>query len=99
MKLEQRAQVILKLSKFTGIDLTSHFLRETSTHFHQAHIPRIHNLSEGIYKPASDKYAFCIWSRSAIGHDHEIYQMSFSHNLMEAGSCIMLPKAGLLTLQ
>ena len=73
MNLEQRAQAILKLSKFTGLDLTSHFLRDTSTHFPQANIPRIHNLAEGIYKPASDKYAFCIWSRSATGHDHEIY--------------------------
>jgi len=73
MNLEQRARSILKLSKFTGLDLTSHFLRETSTYFPEARIPRIHNLTEGIYKPASDKYAFCIWSRSATGHDREIY--------------------------
>lgn len=73
MNLDARAQAILKISKFTGLDLTSHFLRDTSTHFPQADILRIHNLAEGIYKPASDKYAFCIWSRSATGHDHEIY--------------------------
>jgi len=73
MNLEQRAHAILTLSKFTGMDLASQFLRQTSTYFPQADIPRIHNLAEGIYKPASDKYAFCIWSRSATGHDHEIY--------------------------
>lgn len=73
MNLEQRAQAILKLSRITGVDVTSHFIRQTSSYFPQAEIPRIHNLAEGIYKPASDKYALCIWSRSAAGHDHEIY--------------------------
>jgi hypothetical protein len=87
MNLDQRAQAILDLSKFTGMDLTSHFLRETRTHFPQADIPRIHNLAEGIYKPASDKYAFCIWSRSAIGHDQEIYHDVFLPQ--EDGSWIM----------
>jgi len=77
MNLQHRTQAILKLSKFTGLDLTSQFLRQTSTYFPQANIPRIHNLAEGIYKPASDKYAFCIWSRSATGHDQEIYPDEF----------------------
>lgn len=77
MDFEHRAKAILKLSKFTGLDLRSHFIRETITHFPQANIPRIHNLVEGIYKPASDKYAFSIWSRSATGHDQEIYPDEF----------------------
>lgn len=63
----------MALSKFTGVDVTSEFLRKTNEHFPQAGIPRVHNLIEGIYKPASDKYAFCIWSKSAAGADQEIY--------------------------
>jgi len=52
MNLEQRAQAILKLSRFTGVNVTSDFIRNTSEHYPQAGIPRIHNLKEGIYKPA-----------------------------------------------
>ncbi len=73
MKTEDRIQAFIALSKFTGVDVTSQFLRETNEHFPQAGIPRVHHLVEGIYKPASDKYAFCIWSRSAAGADREIY--------------------------
>jgi len=67
----------MALSKFTGVDVTSQFLRKTSEHFPQAGIPRVHNLAEGIYKAASDKYAFCIWSRSAAGADQEVYRDLF----------------------
>jgi hypothetical protein len=73
MNLEQRAQAFLMLSKFTGVNVTSDFLRNTYKHYPQAGIPRIHNLAEGIFKPAHDKYAFCLWSRSAAGKDREIY--------------------------
>lgn len=73
MKTEDRIQAVLALSKFTGVDVTSRFLKETDEHFPQAGIPRVHNLIEGIYKPASDRYAFCIWSRSAAGAAREIY--------------------------
>jgi len=73
MKTEDRIQAFVALSRFIGVDVTSQFLRETNEHFPQAGIPRIHHLVEGIYKPVSDKYAFCIWSRSAIGADRQIY--------------------------
>jgi len=73
MNLEKRAQAFIKLSRFTGVEVTSHFLRQTEEHFPQAEIPCLHNLIEGIYKPAGDSYAFCIWSRSAAGQDREIY--------------------------
>lgn len=49
----------------------------TSEHYPQAGIPRIHNLIEGIYKLAGDQYAFSIWSRSAVGQDREIYHDVF----------------------
>ena len=77
MDLEQRAQAILKLSRFTGVNVTSDFIRNTLEHYPQAGIPRIHNLIEGIYKPAGDQYAFSIWSRSAVGQDREIYHDVF----------------------
>ena len=73
MRNEERIQAFLALSKFTGADVTSQFLRKTSEHLPQAGIPRVHSLAEGIYKTASDKYAFCIWSRSAAGADEEVY--------------------------
>lgn len=73
MKAEERIQAFMALSKFTGVEVTSQFLRETKEHFSQAGIPRVHHLVEGIYKPASDKYAFCVWSRSAAGADRQIY--------------------------
>lgn len=73
MNRDQRVQAFIALSRYTGIEVPAEFLRRTSEHFPQAGIPRIHNLAEGIYKPANDKYAFCIWSRSAAGKDQEIY--------------------------
>ena len=51
--------------------------RNTSAHYQQVGIPRIHNLIEGIYKPAGDQYAFSIWIRSAVGQDREIYHYVF----------------------
>ena len=78
MNLEERAQAFLKLSRFTGVDVTSQFLRQTEEHFPQADIPRLHNLAEGIFKPAGDSYALSIWSRSATGQDREIYHDVFS---------------------
>jgi len=73
MTPEERSRAILALSRFTGSEISADFIRSTSAHFPAAGIPRIHNLVEGIYKPARDKYAFCVWSRSAIGRDKEIY--------------------------
>lgn len=78
MNLEERARAFLKLSLFTGVDVTSQFLRQTEEHFLQAGIPRLHNLAEGIFKPAGDSYALSIWSRSAAGQDREIYHDVFS---------------------
>ena len=73
MNLEQRTKAILELAKFTGVDVSADFLKNTSEHFAQAGIPRIHSLIEGIYKPAGEKYAFSVLSQSAILKDHEIY--------------------------
>ena len=73
MNLSTRIRAFIELSKYTGRNVTSDFIRNTSIHFPQAQIPRIHNLVEGIYKPAGDSYAFCIWSRSAAGMDTEVY--------------------------
>ena len=88
MRIEDRIQAFLMFSRFTGVNVTSQFLRKTSEHFPQAGVPIIHNLAEGIYKPASDKYAFCIWSRSAAGVDQEIYPDVFQPQ--EDGSWTML---------
>jgi len=73
VNLEQRAKAFLKLARYTGREVSADFLRKTSDHFPKAGITRIHHLIEGIYKPAEDDYALCIWSRSAAGHDTEIY--------------------------
>jgi len=81
MNQEERAQAFLRLSRFTGVEVTSQFLRQTEKHFPQARIPRLHNLAEGIFKPAGDSYALCIWSRSAAGQDREIYHDIFSPQL------------------
>ena len=77
MELKQRAQAFFRLSRLTGFEVSSHFLRKTREHFPQAKIEILHNLAEGIFKPANDKYALSIWSRSAAGKDHEIYQDLF----------------------
>lgn len=77
MDLEQRAQAFLRLSRLTGLEVSSHFLRKTREHFSLADIEVLHNLAEGIFKPANDKYALTIWSRSAAGKDHEIYHDLF----------------------
>ncbi len=73
MNADQRTKAILELARFTGVEVTADFLKNTSEHFPQAGIPRIHNLIEGIYKPAGDLYAFSIFSQSAIGKGREIY--------------------------
>ena len=73
MNPEQRTKAILELARFTGVEVTSDFLTKTAEHFPQAGIPRIHNLIEGIYKPAGDAYAFSIFSQSAIVKEREIY--------------------------
>jgi hypothetical protein len=78
MEIEKRIQAFMTLAKFTGVEVTSQFLKKTAEHLPQAGIPMIHNLLEGIYKPAKDKYAFCIWSRSAAGKDREVYPDIFS---------------------
>ncbi len=78
MNPEERAKLFLKLSRFTGVEVTSQFLRQTKEHFPQAEIHCLHNLIEGIYKPAGESYALCIWSRSAAGQVREIYHDVFS---------------------
>jgi hypothetical protein len=73
MTAEERTKAILELAKFTGVEVTADFLKNTAEHFPQAGIPRIHSLFEGIYKPAGDPYAFSIFSQSAIVKDRGIY--------------------------
>jgi len=73
MTAEERTKAILELAKFTGVEVTADFLKNTAEHFPQAGIPRIHSLFEGIYKPVGDPYAFSIFSQSAIVKDREIY--------------------------
>jgi 5-methylcytosine-specific restriction endonuclease McrA len=77
MDVEKRFRAIMQLSQFTGVDLSSEFIRNTEEHFPSAGIPRIHHLIEGIYKPGDSQYALCIWSRSALGKAREIYPDSF----------------------
>jgi hypothetical protein len=77
MNTEERARAILALSRFTGSSVSGEFIKKTREHFSLAGIPRIHNLLQGIYKPAGDPYVFSIWSRSAMGMDREIYPDSF----------------------
>jgi hypothetical protein len=77
MDIDRRFRAILQLSQFTGVDMSSEFIRNTGEHFPAAGIPRIHHLIEGIYKPADSPYALCIWSRSAFGHVSEIYPDRF----------------------
>ena len=96
MNLEERARAFLNLSRFTGVDVTSRFLRQTEEHFPQAGIPRIHNLAEGIFKPSGDSYALCIWSRSAAGQDREIYQDVFSPQADGSWTMYYAAKAGSL---
>jgi len=73
MTSEERVRAILELSRYTGSEISSEFIRKTEDHFPAAGIERIHNLIEGIYKPARDQYVFCIWSKSATGAATEIY--------------------------
>lgn len=77
MDTETRVRALMALAKFIGTEVSSQFLRKTRDHFPQAGIPITHNLAEGIYKPANDQFAFCIWSRSAAGRDREIYSDVF----------------------
>jgi len=70
---EQRTKAILELAKFTGVEVSADFLKNTAEHFPQAGILRIHSLFEGIYKPAGDTYAFSVLSQSAILKEREIY--------------------------
>ncbi len=96
MEMEQRARVFLELSKYTGRDVTADFIKRTLDHLPALGLPRIHSLFEGIYKPAGDKYALCIYSRSAAGAEHAAYPDALEFR--EDGSWIMLysPKRGSL---
>jgi hypothetical protein len=91
MNLGKRAQAFLALSRYTGVEVTSQFLKKTSEHFPQAGIPLIHNIVEGIYKPAGDQYAFSIYSASAAGHNREIYPDEYQ--IQPDGSWTMLYSA------
>lgn len=76
MKTEDRIQAFIALSGLIGVNVTARLIRNTVEHYPQAGIPRIHHLIEGIYKQAADRYAFCVWSRSAaelIGKSIPIY--------------------------
>jgi HNH endonuclease len=73
MTPDQRARAFLLLSRFTGAEVTSQFLRATRDHFPAAGLPTLHSLAQGIFKPAGDRYTLCVWSRSAAGGDTEVY--------------------------
>jgi predicted restriction endonuclease len=77
MDIKTRIRALSMLANFTGTDVSAKFLRKPLEHLPQIGIPIIHNLVEGIYKPASDRYAFSIWSRSASGVDIEVYPDRF----------------------
>jgi predicted restriction endonuclease len=77
MTPEQRLRAILALSKYTGFELTSDFLRHTTVHCPASGIETMHSLVEGIFKPKNSKYALAIWSRSAAGADLQIYPDEF----------------------
>lgn len=68
----------MQLSQFTGVDRPVGFFRKTDEHFPAAGIPYIHPFTEGIYKPKDSQYAFCIWSKSALGKVEEIYPDKFN---------------------
>jgi putative restriction endonuclease len=80
MNPEQRLRAIFILSKYTGFEVTSVFLRHTFEQCPSAGIEAIHPLIEGIYKPKDSEYAFAIWSRSAAGVDAEIYPDEFKES-------------------
>lgn len=69
----QRARVFLELSKYTGRTVSADFIKNTAIHLPKLGLPRIHSFFEGIYKPAEDQYALCIYSRSAAGAEQEAY--------------------------
>src|SRR4030042_1747960 len=73
MDTDERAKAILELARFTGVEVSADFLKNTGEHFPQAGIPRIHSLFEGFYNPAGDLYAFSVLSQSAIIKEREIY--------------------------
>ena len=54
MNPEERAILFLNLSSYTGVEVSSKSLRKTEEHFPHAEIHCLHNLIEGIYKPAED---------------------------------------------
>jgi predicted restriction endonuclease len=78
MTLEERLRSLFVLSKYTGFEVTSDFLRRTHLHCPNAGITAIHSLIEGIFKPKDSRYAFAIWSRSAVGAEPGIYPDEFS---------------------
>ena len=73
MTPEQRARALLYLSQFIGTEVPAAFLQKTDEHCPPAGIPHIHSLQEGIYKPKGSPYAFCVWSRSAMGGASAVY--------------------------
>lgn len=54
MNVEQRTKAILELARFTGVEVSADFVKNTAEHFPQAGIPRIHTLIEGIYAYSDD---------------------------------------------
>jgi predicted restriction endonuclease len=74
---DKRVRAFLALSKLTGQSLTAEFVRHTGRQFPEAELATLHNFYEGIFKPARDPYALCIWSRSALGAEPEEYPDEF----------------------
>jgi hypothetical protein len=96
LDVKTRIHVLSTLAKFTGVDVTAQFLRKPLEHLPNLGIPVIHNLAEGIYKPASDRYAFSIFSKSASGMDREIYPDRFRREVDGSWTMLYSAKKGSL---
>jgi len=82
---------LLELASYTGVDVPPSFLKRTGDHYPQAGIKSIHSLFEGIFKPAGDRYAFCVSSQSALVGGKEIYPDKIDYR--EDGSWVLLYSA------
>ena len=76
--------------------MTADFIKNTASHLPRLGIPRIHSLFEGIYKPAGDPYALCVYSRSAEGAEREIYPDQLEVQKDGSWRLIYAPKRGSL---
>jgi len=74
MTPDERARLFLRLARYFGTEVGAEFMRRTGAEHPELGVECLHSLSEGIFKPADSPYALTVWSRSAAGADHEIYE-------------------------